>query len=325
MLLEKLNFRNNPVHKKKIVILVFSVLVLASIWLIRKQIQKSRKHDIQFNLAEQSSPDKISISEGGNVCELIKTEERWMVNTSTEAKTPLINYMLSKLKLLKMDYPPSRAEMEYLKDTLSKYGRTIELSQNGKTIYRLYFLEYRGRNIALNRKQEPYYVTIPGNKLMSLQKLIPVQPEDWKKNILIDIPKENIVSLSLTYPNNQGKSFTIEQNGSSSYKLLDEHHEIISNTESIEIQDYLMFYKGIAYLLYDKTSHSIFKAPYFQLCITMKDSTKITCEGYELNIRNSQKTDENYCGIITNREDTVIVKYTDIDPLLVEKDYFLKK
>jgi hypothetical protein len=312
-------------NKKKLLVLIIVVLSLTVFWISKQQINKHKQSDIQFNLSPKDTTDEIRIIDNKSTCILKRTTDGWKVDDLTKAKDLHVEFMLAKLRLLKMDFPTSQKEKNRLKDTLVNHGRTIELMYKGKKIYDLCFLEYRGKNIALNRKQNPYYVTIPGNSLMSLQKLIPAQAESWMKNILIDIPKENISYLTLSYPHYEEKSFCIRQIKKGTYQLLNNQNEIVKNAETIEILDYLSFYKGIVYTRYHTKDYSLSTSPIFDLKIIINDLNTIECTGYQLYQQKKEDSDQNHCGIILNKKDTVIVRYADIDPLLVEMDYFLKK
>lgn len=311
--------------KKFPVLLIILIIALLLIWFYGNRTFKNKKLNTQFNLQEQLMPDEIKIYQGNESCRLVKKDDNWSVGTSDEAKGQWVNFMISKLYLLVLDYPASQHETVHLKDTLVRSGRTIELYREDKKIYTLVFMEYKGKNIALNRKEEPFYIKIAGNESISLDKLIPVEVAQWKKNLLIDLEKKDIMKVCITYPDNLAQSFCLKKDQKGKLTLYNNLNEPLKNTERQQTEDYLMFFRGITYLPFDTGNYSIKETPFFILSVTQHDSVKNNYEGHQLIQVKGYQEDINFCGIILNSKDTIFVKYEAIDPVLVEKEYFLKK
>ncbi len=312
--------------QKKIPVLL-SILTTALLltWIFGNRTIKNKKLDTRFNLQEQFMPDEIKIHQGNESCSLVKKNGKWMVGASDEAKGQWVNLMISKLYLLTMDYPASQHETKLLRDTLVHTGRTIELYQENKQIYSLVFMEYKGKNIALNRKEKPFYIKIAGNGAISLDKLIPAEAALWKKNMLIDLKRNEIMEVCITYPDNPAQSFCLRKNQSGKLTLCHNLKEPLKNTETQQTEDYLMFFRGITFLPFDAENYSMKAPPLFILSVTQCDSVKNIYEGHQLIQMKGHQADINFCGAILNSKDTILVKYEAIDPVLVEKEYFLKK
>jgi hypothetical protein len=312
-------------QKKFSVLLIILTTALFIIWFFSNRTLKNKKLNTQFNLQEQFIPDKIKIYQDNESCSLVKKDSKWLVGTSDEAKGQWVNFMISKLYLLSMDYPASQYETGKLKDTLVHSGRTIELYQKNKKIYSLVFMEYKGKNIALNRKEKPYYIIIAGNQAISLDKLIPAKAALWKKNMLIDLGQDDIMKVCITYPDNLEQSFCLQKGQNKKLTLYNNQDKSLKHTDKLQTEDYMKFFRGITYLPFDNKNYSINALPLFILSVTRHDSVKNNYEGHQLIQVKGHQEDNNFYGIVLNSEDTVLVKYEAIDPVLVEKEYFLKK
>ncbi len=308
-------------QKRLMIILLIVVSLLALAIGTYSVLIKQKQSAVEFNFPKGESADKVVIESGQIHCTLKLVGGKWIANDIIAVKSGLPEFALHKLTLLKMDYPASKFLIEELQTQLNENGSTLSIYRKGEHVYTLLFTEYQGKNIVRNKKGDLYYVSIAGNQQMSLEKLFPANAQAWASQTTLKLNTSELEELNISYPRASGHSFKIiRKNNNTVLEGVDEHQMNITN-----MNDYLLFYTGITYNDYAKEAYEMAPEPLFVLNLKKKEKENEIYKGYQLFHASNKQIEKYKCALILDSQDTVLVSYDELDPLLAQKEYFLKK
>lgn len=269
--------------------------------------------------------DKISIESKNENFTIQQIQNKWLIDGTTEANLSKIKAMVAALENIQMKFPASHEQSVKLRDTILKNGTTVSLTFENKPIYRLHFIDFNYHTAALSPKDYPVFIEIRTFSDLPLGALISKNKPAWSNNLLIDLAKEEIATVRIDYFSNPGESFSIDLTGSTT-RLFSVEGAGLENFNDENIADYLNFFSGICFETRDnKKYYEDFRTKNFILEIVAKSGRKIKLEAYNLYNPETSVKDINTFAAIVNNSDTIHLNYSEIDPILVPKSYFLKK
>ncbi|HWB63807.1 MAG TPA: hypothetical protein VG603_09875, partial [Chitinophagales bacterium] len=190
--------------------------------------------------------------------------------------------------------------------------------------------------------ERPYITYIPGMHGY-LSPRFNMKEEDWRSKLLFDYREGDIKSLSVEYPGDEKKSFTITSIAPDSFELQPKENKytIKEPYRQQYIREYLRFYSGIYFEAFDNnlpTKDSVMHTtPYCVFTITGKDNSVNKASLFYMPISQRSKMQfdtkgnemtydvDHYYAAVNNNQDFTVVQYYVFGKLLREyKDFFFK-
>ncbi len=313
--------------KPKIIsILAGTLLSLLIVYLLagnRKSTLSKKRTDFAFSRSQLVN--MIVIEKQNKKLTLVRQNNQWQLTNGEKVNNKMVHNLFGVVKLLKMHAPVSREKYHSVSDSIIKHGTSLSFLDGKKKLYELRYIEMNNRNIALNSKNAPFYITVPGHSRIALEKMASNDAINWKDKLLINFSKEQIASVLVDFPEQEKSSYSII-NKNNAPKLLDTNKKEISNTLQEKLSDYLHFFKGISYETFDT---NLYTAPItnsiFGLEINLKKDISLKINAYPVYNKTKKERDKNIFAGVINLTDTVILKYSDFDPIILSKEYFIKK
>jgi hypothetical protein len=282
------------------------------------------KKEIILPLAKGEKFDRITIKSGSGNFFIENIDNRWLIDSSSEANIPKIAALVSALENLQMKYPASIEQSESLTDTINKNGSVVCLYYQGKLIYSLAYIDFKYHTIALNSNKYPVFIEIRTNTDIPLGAIISKDKTQWNKSLLIDIEHKDIAYIKLLYPSRPNDGFVIVASDET-LELRTPEGIIIENVEMENLIDYMKFFRGINYEPQNSKKYTTnVNSDIFSLEIGSKSGKNLMLRGYDLFQVKSGIKDINIFKGIVNNYDTIYLKYSNIDPILTSRQYFLK-
>jgi hypothetical protein len=314
-----------PVIKKYILPLTVILLVLLA-FVYRQRNSTLDRNESVLPYSENEKVDRIEITDSGNNTLLLnKKDDIWYVEDKNTANPAKVKDLFNILKNIQIQSAVLKNNEDLFSDHLSKTGKTVQLFSNNKLNYEIKFTDKEDRNYAATKSGKLFYISIRGLDATLINKYTNTNPNEWYDKVIINLQPNEISSILLERTDKLQDGFKIENKGNQVF-LYNTKEELIENISEESIHDYLNFFSGIQYSLID-TSRQIPNPNnlLFSLQINTNIAKIIHIDGFEMIEKSTLESDKTkFVGIINN---SLMVKlnYSDFDPILVERDYFLKK
>ena len=154
---------------KRIVILITILIVSVSIYLLNKnKYDKSTisKENI-FHLDNTSSISRIFLSDReGNIIDLTKKNNNWIVNEKFEVRNDAIETLLSTIQKIRIKNPVSKSGYKNVMKYLATTGINVEIFEHDKMI-KSYIIgsstpDHLATYMIIKNNKTPYAIHIPG-------------------------------------------------------------------------------------------------------------------------------------------------------------------
>jgi hypothetical protein len=311
---------------------LFALAVIAGL-LVLKKSHTSLSDDIRdFVPAALTTIDRIEIEQQGHRI-FLERQEKWIINSTLPAREEVVQLLLSSISRFEIIAPAPKAGRDELKDRLTKAGRKVTLIARKKVLREFYIgydtLAVTGTYIFRKDGQTPYRIKIKGYEAVNIENLFSLQPGLWRENSIFGIDAASIAKISVQYPDNPGLSFSISRSGNS-FDLSDVSETHVYNPNLEEIQDYLRFFGTIEFRFPDQSlkNHLSRVQQFADINLMLTSNQKEGLTAYPLlhEVTGPGKEDKNwFIALLKPSKDTVLIRYTDIDPLLRKLDDFQKK
>ncbi|MCG8697401.1 MAG: hypothetical protein MI922_05055 [Bacteroidales bacterium] len=304
---------------KKILTLGAFLVVIAGILflMVRNNSTTLSKKNTPQPLKDLKKITHLDISSPQGEYKIIKDGEIWN-SGNQEVKAIKVKALLGALHTFSIYAPVSMENSKAYIDSIIKGGVYLELDKK----YRLYLANINNRNIALvPGAEQPYIIEITGLPNINIEKLVTVN-DYWFDNYVFTQQVSNIQSIQIKYPNDDSRSFQIQKREGGNVTLVD--------SKAIDVvpqnmTDYLGFFTPLHYSL--ASNQQVENWPegkdYFECeMIYLKDTTHVKARHFHAEYGTG--SEQRFIAVL-NRKDTVVFQYLDWDPLLITKEYFLKK
>jgi hypothetical protein len=208
-------------RKTVIYLLIFGLLAFSIYYFIfRGSGPQYSETEAGFTVQDTASVGKLYlVSNDGEGILLERTDSGWMVNKKYKAMPSTLNTLLATLKMQAALYPVTQAAHDNVIKNLSTDGVKVEVySRDGKKMRVFYVggvgVNGIGTNMMIEGAHTPYVVQIAGfNGYLTPR--FTTQLKDWRDRTVINIPAEEIKSVSVTYADKPINSFVITRENAS--------------------------------------------------------------------------------------------------------------
>ncbi len=315
--------------KYKNYIILIAILLVVAFILFKNDKNGTLKINYKgFSVTDTSEISKIEIQTKISSIILDKKRGRWTVNNKYMANTHLINKLLNVISNMEISSPVPAKFRNNLINELNDSSVLVKISFGDKILkkYKVIesaYLNYQSAALA-EGESEPYVIHVPGIE-SGLLKLFTTNSLFWRNRVLYNYSPTEIKSVELDFQVNCGQSFILTQGNNYSYTVLPvDKDKLFKKVDTEKAFQYLLNFKTVSFhwLLPDRIKHvndSLkLLPPMCKIKITDIDNQLNTINLYHISsVKNNTgyNPDEIY---VQFQGDSipVIVKYTDMDPIL---------
>lgn len=278
-----------------------------------------------------SDPDKvtiINITDSEGTISLRKTEEGWKTGEVIILQEKAED-LLMLLHLLETR-SPTPIEFEVDINACIDEGVKITCYQNKKVLKSFSLCKFNRALYARKQNtQRAYRISVRGYDNTDLTAIVTSRLQAWQQNSIIDLAATDIKLVSVHYPGTTKKGFILSVDSTGYLNLYNEKGMPVEMTlRDQRVKDYFYFFSGIRYFDAGKEfpDKRFIKndSPFFILKIESWNSTVILIEGYGITDPETGKLNPEGFYAIHKKLGVIFLKYIDFDPILVDRDYFLK-
>jgi hypothetical protein len=311
-------------NKKLILLGICAIVLVVFVFVFRKSGSSLHKKDINFAFKKDISKIERILIEGDKVFELNKINSEWLVDNKIKANDQKVSNLFFILDKIQMTHPASNELEKTLIDYIQNDGSKIELFCKNKSVYKLQYSKYNNSYVALNRYNKPYFIELNGYNHIPIYEILSVDENDWKENMLLNVTSNEIKQIQLRYKYDSSRDFMLIT--SNPITIKDSEGEVVLKLSINNALDYLHFFEGIEYSVRDTIKYiANYSIQLFDFEMIQSDNTKITISGFPLFDKTSNSISVSHFEAVINNLDSVMINYSLFDPILVTKDYFLKK
>jgi hypothetical protein len=321
------------IRKHPYIFFFFIVVMAVFVVLVIRRNGNWQQRSIGFVPPDVSSIDSVRVTCQKASLILGKSGEDWKINHHEPAKKEKVELLLSSLQRIEIVSPTARMIRDAISDSLLLHGKHISIFSGGKLVRSMYVyydsLHIPGTYMMLERSKDPFMVKLKGYETVNIENLFSPVRNNWIDHSLFGYNPEQLAFISVFYPGAPDASFTIDIG---KVKVtLSNKNGIVDETKinMQEIKDYLHFFGKISYIIPVESSGPFMEDnPFAMLLIRDINQDQFQLNAFRKYIsgQNRKEFDSNLCFAVLNRDrDTILLRYTDIDPLLRHLDDFQKK
>lgn len=258
--------------KNKLYIIIASILVLASIFVILQrnnvfssQDEKGFRGSI-FAIKDTNLVTKIFMADmRGNQVLLSRLSTGWVVNDSTPALKANVDDLLSTLQNLVIKQTVAKTAQGNIIKMLSTKAVKVDVHQiapkfkifgisffTKERITKTYYMgdatmDNMGNYALIDGMKEPYVVTIPGFRGFVTPQFS-TNPLDWYSHTLFQTKLTRIASVEFIDVENPDESFLVKKEGARFFSLFDRNSKQISHYDTTFVIDMLSEFRERNYL-----------------------------------------------------------------------------
>jgi hypothetical protein len=316
--------------KKYILILVIVLLAIVAFISISRRNSTLREKDTHFAVNAPESITKIKIEAKDKSVVLEQINNKWKVNDE-EANAKRIHDMLVISELIEAVAPASNSQADSIAKRLDE-GMQISYYNMNKCTNSYRICKWNNMQFARNKRSgKPFRIAVKGYPYLDLTKVFSQAPGDWALNMLINLSSDQIQQVEVLYPDNPKKSYVLTNAGRVGYRLLGNgNKDLTGKIDQKTALEYCNFFSGVRYIplpdsLKKDTSIVSNHQPYFFLNVTVSGAKPIRIEGFQKTDKEKGTVDRFRFYAVSSEKGIIMLNYSDLDPILVSPDYFLKK
>jgi hypothetical protein len=200
---------------------VLGIIAVGYTYLNREDaLMRGLKAERNFALKDLSRLRKIFIAQrDGETTLLEKKNGDWIYNQKHLARPNAIENLLDAIQRVEIDHIPAKAAVQNIVRNLAGEGIKVELYESGAKPIKTYYVgggtsDERGVYMIMEGFDQPFVCHIPGWE-GNLRYRYNLRGDDWRDKTVFAEDPEQIQSLSIEYPKQKNRSFTLERKGGS--------------------------------------------------------------------------------------------------------------
>jgi hypothetical protein len=302
-----------------LLILVLAAGLLIYVYSSRKSTFSSAKENFALS---NSQIDFIQIVNTSDSLTIQFQNNEWLINNQ-QIREDALNLLVESMKRLESIAPASKSDLDRIEALFKTEATSVKLMNLNRLIknYYVVFDSVSNRSyLKLNKNDYPVAIKAMGFNYSDLTLLFSTNKAYWAKNIIFDFTKTKPSEIQILFPNQEkvhiGKTegeYTIKNKTSNPIQI-----------DIAKLNRYINFYGLLTYKsMVNPGSVNLSDENFIADLIlsTDMDTIKLTLHK---KYKNNGELDFNnlYC---TFSNKTGLIEYINIDPLMQDLNYFLKK
>lgn len=225
--------------------------------------------------------------------------------------------------------PAARSDQKELIETLPVNGREVSFFEEGRLL-KTFYIGYDSSGVKgtyiMDLHKNPYRVRLKGFDQANIEGFFNLEAENWQVRSLFGYRADQLATISAEYPKNPGQNFTLSQHAPGVYTLSGRQPVSADMTDVSKITDYLQFFSEIQYTRVQNPGRFMRPGPPDVMLRIELRQGGTSFEVYPFYpAKVTDKADKNLALVVfRDKADTVVVKYSDLDPLLLTVSDFKK-
>lgn len=274
----------------------------------------------------------VEISAGENRLVLERTGSKWMVD-GYPVRMETLRGLLILVSRLEVEAPVSRALSGRVQEGLQQRSTAVRIGLGGgrEKRYRVYYDPSADDTFAmLYGSGQAFRIRVRGYREANLQELFRVDERYWRDNLILNLFPEDIRAVILRNSAEPDQSFHLVRNAEGEFEIargIVPHSWSPASQESLS--QYLGYFANVRFEAFldpvrDTLVHE--PEPDYTLRVENLEGERTVIElfaVYHITEAGERRLDyDRLYGRIGNRDEWVVLKYIQIDPLLKEFAYF---
>ena len=326
---------------KKTLVYILFIVVLASIAVyiyLQDRSNTLNPELTNFALQERERVDSVLIGQAGRKVKLHRQGDRWYVNESLYARENAVDQLFNLMEDIRVEAPAPQKNRDEIVDLFREPPLRVRVYQ-GKRLIRDYLVEdseYKKgvTYMMVSGSGQPYLMDLPGYD-GDLASLYESDAGYWRERTLFDYSGPDMRSVKVDYPGDTDRSFHLFYRDEQFLLESLPEEQPVKPFSSNKAARYLSYFANVRFhsLLVDQPGllDSLRQAtPYCSISIrdeNGRDRQLFTyrkpSEGQKDAFGQDAPFDLNFLyGRYQDSKEILLIKYTEIDPLLKEIDYF---
>ena len=319
------------------IILIVGLIIIAVIFYLQNEKSTLLPGSSDFALDEDQQVDSISLKQDSVQFTLVRKNNNWSLNGTIPARKRAVTNFLDILTGLQVEAPATRSNQDEIIDLIHQNSIHVKIYRKGRLIknYLVEDSKYK-RGVTYMMMEEtssPFLMSYPGFS-GDLARLYHVDPVYWRDRTIFSYSGIDIRNAKVEYTSKAKHSFELNYINDQ-FSLID-----LSNNKEIEAVNtsrasrYYSYYSDIRYedIVNRKSLKDSLEAvsPFCKVTIRDKNDQVVSLQAYRKPSKGVKDAfgqtsayDLNYLyGKLSEYEEILLIKYTEIDPLFKEIDYF---
>lgn len=310
------------------ILLPVLVILLILVFVFVRNRSPFGKAETRFSSDDGREITALEISSADRKVLLTFRDGIWKVNQDAEARKSITVFVMRLLREMKIKSPVSAGMFH--EQIVEKGIRPVKVKVYEKKRFPRSFYVYRttsnkyGNIMKVKERSRPFIVHFPGfeGDIGSV-----FNPDElfWKPYVLFNLLPSEISSVTLDNYADSSSSFSI----SVTEKLFSLSHMSASLTgwDTSRLKRYISYYTMVPFeswafeMKEDEKIRLANEKPVYRISVTTNDGKNIGLNLWE-RVSDGETDAGRLWGKTDDREDYMIVRYFDIDPLLKKRDYF---
>ncbi|HPR73085.1 MAG TPA: hypothetical protein PLX41_05420 [Bacteroidales bacterium] len=319
----------NKLFFKRLSVLLLLFLILFVFIIIFHRTSSFGKREVLFAVDPVTEITKIELREGERELVLAKDNEGWKVNSTIEARKNAVLFFLEILTGMQIKSPVSADLFDKEIKTNNSKPVRVKIVSGRKTVRS--YLVYRtksnryGNIMKMRERAKPFIVSLPGNEV-DIGSFFTADELFWSPFIIFNSHPEELNSVSLENNADTAASFKITVSSEGEYILSDTKNEL-KGWDTSRVQRYLSYFIHVPFespvtdITASEKENIVSHDPVCIISVEKDDGDKKTLILWE-RTKEGQKDNDRLWARIEGKDELLIVKYFDIDPLLKKRSYF---
>ncbi|MFP4526032.1 MAG: DUF4340 domain-containing protein [Bacteroidales bacterium] len=329
----------NENRKTYIYLLAILIMVVVSVVVYLKDSTTTLDPGLtDFDLSKDETPDSIVISQKDNEIILKKKSGGWVMGSEFPVNQKEIDNLFYALENLVVEAPVRESSKETVIDLVEQNPISVQIFEQNLKI-KDYLIEdspYKEdmTYMMIKGAKEPFIMNIPGYE-GDIAEFFRPEKEKWRSKEIFDYTGVEIVQVKVVYPEDSTASFVLHYPRDNQFLIESIHNrENTFTPDNARASRYLSYFSGIEYesvLDSNQLRDSLAQEkPYCKFHVEDESGNKTSLVTYrkaggeaEDAFGQTAPYDLNYLyGYYNELGEILLIKYTEIDPLLKEIDYF---
>ncbi len=227
--------------KLQLLALLAVVLLLGIFFTIPSQSSSSDKsiiNETKYALEDTTGITKLVLGEQ-TLTQSTANSSQWLMNNEFVVDEEMIASLWAIMQRIEVKKPVSESIKDDVINSFLLNGINVEVFKGQNQIRNYKVCTHEGETYAmLAESTSPYSIYIPGYYLQ-IRDIFDIRPYEWQDRTLLATTPNTFRSLSVSYPQNQEASFTIEFTGKT-FKMKE-----LAEADTNRIYDYLPYFSQV--------------------------------------------------------------------------------
>jgi hypothetical protein len=227
--------------KLKLLALLAVVLLLAIFFAIPSQSSSSDKsiiNETKYALEDTTGITKLVLGEQ-ILSQNTSNSSEWLMNDDFVVDEEMIASLWAIMQRIEVKKPVSESIKDEVINSFLLNGINVQVFKDDNQIRNYKVCTHEGETYAMQEKStSPYSIYIPGYYLQ-IRDIFDIRPYEWQDRTLLATTPNTFRSLSVSYPQNEAESFTIDFTGKT-FKMRE-----LAEADTNRIYEYLPYFSGV--------------------------------------------------------------------------------